>query len=217
MIESASTTFTRLGPSTATRAIASRMPGNAISTSITRLITSSTGPPKYPASDPNNIPSVDETETTEMPTSSEIRAPCRSRARMSRPSSSSPSGCARLGASSLRASSWAVGSYGQSDGPARAAAIARIMMNVPTRIISLQPYSRIEKPVGDIGQQIHRHIRDRDEQDAPLNERVIAKVDRLNQQPSDSRPGKDRFGDDGPGEHGPELQPDDGDDRNEAV
>jgi hypothetical protein len=39
-------TFLRLGPSTATSAIASRMPGNAMRMSIALLITSSIAPPK---------------------------------------------------------------------------------------------------------------------------------------------------------------------------
>ncbi len=43
---SARMTFVRPGPRTATSAIASRMPGNAIRMSIARLIRSSTAPPK---------------------------------------------------------------------------------------------------------------------------------------------------------------------------
>ena len=46
MTDSASTTFVRLGPSTATSAIASNKPGNASRMSTIRLMTSSTVPPK---------------------------------------------------------------------------------------------------------------------------------------------------------------------------
>ena len=42
---------------------------------MTRLMRSSTRPPKYPAIDPNNMPAADDTDTTAMPTINEMRAP----------------------------------------------------------------------------------------------------------------------------------------------
>jgi hypothetical protein len=105
MIVSATSTFARLGPSTATTAIASRSPGNASSVSITRLITSSTRPPKYPATEPSVVPTTADTSTTVSPTANEIRAPATMRDRMSRPSSSRPKRCVALGPASRSGSS----------------------------------------------------------------------------------------------------------------
>src|SRR4029079_8243945 len=136
----------------------------------------------------------EDTDTTARPTISEIRAPCNKRARMSRPSSSSPKGCARLGASKRRASSCADESYGHTSGPMRAATMARITIRVPTRIMSVEPDARIKKSVCEIGKQVHRDIGDGDEENASLNERVIAKADRLDEQSPEARPCEDRFG-----------------------
>ena len=54
-------------------------------------------------------------------------------------------------------------------------------------------------------------------QDAALNERVVAESDRLNQQPADARPRKNRLGDHRAGQHGAKLQTDHRDDGNQAV
>ena len=62
-----------------------------------------------------------------------------------------------------------------------------------------------------------RDVGDGDEQDAALHRRIVARADRLHQQPSDARPREDRFGDHRAGQHRPELQPEHRDDRNEAV
>ena len=126
----------RLGPSTATSAIASRMPGNASSTSIIRPSASSTHPPAYPATAPTIVPTVAEIDTTASPTISEIRAPMSRRARMSRPSSSRPNGCCQDGPSSRCGRFCAAGSYGTSHGPATAAIAVKATIANPMRRVT---------------------------------------------------------------------------------
>ncbi len=87
-------------------------------------------------------------------------------------------------------------------------------MTAPTRSMRLiEADAWIEQAVGDVGQQVHRHVGDGNQQDASLDERVVAKRDRLNEQSPDARPRKDGFRDHRPGEDGAKLQPEDGDDR----
>src|SRR5262245_17817900 len=227
MIVSANRTLPRLGPSTATRAIASNRPGNASRTSMILLTRSSTTPPKYAATAPSVVPTSADTETTVRPTRNEIRAPASTRARMSRPSSSSPKRCDPLGPSNLSASSWPAGSYGVSSGPATAATAVIAMMDAPiqssvrcgrlARAPSFIPNPRIEETVCEIDEQVHRHIGDRDQQNAALNGRIVARADRLNEQAAHARPRKNRLGDDRAREHGAKLKTEHRDDRNQAV
>ncbi len=81
-----------LGPRTDTSAIASSRAGSVSITSVKRIRTKSTLPPKNPAQSPIATPMVMVTIIAAMPTSSEIRAPKMIRERMSRPSASVPSG-----------------------------------------------------------------------------------------------------------------------------
>src|SRR5688500_12724265 len=161
--------------------------------STTRLIASSTRPPKYPAIDPSMMPITDDTPTTTIPTSSEIRAPDRTRAKMSRPSSSGPNQCRPVGPSSRRASSCAAGSNGESQGPKTAANAAMTTMAAPNLLIS---NSRVEHAVHKIREEVHGDVRHRDEQNASLHDRIVAEPDRLNEQPANAGPREDRFGDD---------------------
>src|SRR5436190_13951645 len=170
--------------------------------------------------DPSSMPTVEDTDTTAMPTSIEMRAPDSRRARMSRPSSSSPNGCDRLGGSSRRANSCPAGSYGEIAGPTSAATIAIETMRRPTLIIigrSLEADPRIQPAVRQVRYEVDEHVGDRDEQNAALHQRVVAEADRLDQQPPDARPRENRLRDDRPGQHRAELEPDDRDDRDEAV
>ena len=135
---SASTTFARLGPSTATSAIASRIPGNAISTSMTRLI-SIVDHAAEVAGDRSEQHADEPTRPTRRRCRRAARCarPTRMRARMSRPSSSRPSGCDEVGPSSRCASSCAARIVRHQQ-RARAAppATATSTMATPTRIIS---------------------------------------------------------------------------------
>src|SRR5262249_4175014 len=162
--------------------------------------------------EPSTVPTPADTETTVMPTRNEIRAPASTRARMSRPSSSRPNGCDVLGPASRRASSCAAGSTWATSGPTIAASAPKTTMTAPIRSMSVETNARIQKPVHDVGDEVHRDVGDRDEENAALHERIVAERDRLDQQPTDARPREDGLGDDGARQHGAELQPEHGDD-----
>jgi hypothetical protein len=102
-------------PSTATSAIASRMSGNDIMASTTRMIGPSSRR-KYPAASPSTTPQATEIATTSAPIMSEYRAPKITRENTSRPSSSVPNQCAARGLCSRSTIRSAVGSYGVSQG-----------------------------------------------------------------------------------------------------
>ena len=158
-----------------------------------------------------------------------MRAPASTRARMSRPSSSRPNGCAtarprqpqrqilrrRIERRQRRPDQRR---QRRDDDDARAepadasCADLRAVSRTITHSGSADRGGR--RPVD---QQVHRHVGDRDQQDAALHQRVVAEADRLNQQPADARPREDRLGDDRAGQHGAELQAEDRDDRDQAV
>src|SRR5258706_15578148 len=58
---------------------------------------------------------------------------------------------------------------------------------------SLITDARIEEAVRQIDEEIHRDVGDRDEQNAALHRRVVARANRLDQQTTDAGPGKNRF------------------------
>src|SRR5262245_2631118 len=124
------------------------------------------------------MPTLADTETTTRPTSSEMRAPARTLARMSRPSSSRPNQCAADGPASRSGRSCMAGSPIGSSGPISAASTAIETMAAPTLLIA---NPRIDDAVHEVGDQIDANVGNRDEQDAPLHERVVAKADRLNE------------------------------------
>src|SRR6516225_6516323 len=111
------------------------------------------------------------------------------------------------------------------DGPRSARSAAPTTMKVPILSIPcfltfwslIEPNPWIEQAVHEIRQHVHRDVRDRDEEDAALDHRVVAKTDRLDEEPAHTGPGEDRFGNDRAGQHRPKLQAEDSDDRDEAV
>src|SRR5262245_37615439 len=88
---------------------ASRIAGNAMSASITRMMTASARGTK-PATSPGTAPRSAVTARTEAPTSSESRMPCTTRAKRSLPKSSVPNQWRGDGAASVACTSRAVGS-----------------------------------------------------------------------------------------------------------
>ena len=56
-----------------------------------------------------------------------------------------------------------------------------------------------------------------DQQQAALDDRVVALEDRIDHPFADARPGKDRLGEDGAGQQHADLQADGGDDRDQAL
>ena len=75
----------------------------------------------------------------------------------------------------------------------------------------------IDQRVDEVGEKIDEHVGDRDQQDAALQQRIVARLDGLHGQAADARPGENRFGDDGAGEQRAELQAEDGEDGNQRV
>jgi len=83
--------FHWLGPTTAARKIAKVSAGSASHVSVTRMITWSTQPPRYPDRMPSVVPRRPATMTAVKPTTMETRAPKMRRDSTSRPTWSVPS------------------------------------------------------------------------------------------------------------------------------
>src|SRR6185295_15955880 len=164
--------------------------------------------------DPRTVPTSDEIDTTTRPTSREMRAPASTREKMSRPSSSSPNQCVAEGPSRRWANSCAAGSKRANAGPSNAATIATSTIAPPSLLIA-DP--RIDEAVQQVRDEVHADVRHCDEQDASLDERVIAEPNRLNEKPADPGPREDRLGDDRARQHRTELQADERDHWNQAV
>src|SRR5205814_4654806 len=143
-----------------------------------------------------------------------MRAPASTREKMSRPSSSSPNQWIADGPSRRLERSCAAGSKRATAGPNNAAITAMRTMAAPILLIA---NARIDEAVHQIRQQVHPDIRHRDQQNAPLHERIVAKADRLNQQASNAGPRKYRLRDNRSRQHGAELQADERDDGDQAV
>src|SRR5215472_7130444 len=77
--------------------------------------------------------------------------------------------------------------------------------------------ARIDVGVEHVHQQIDGDVDDENEQDAPLDERIVARPDGLNQEPPESRISEHGFGDDGAADEARQHQPDHGDERQQRV
>src|SRR5690606_10026779 len=97
----------------------------------------------------------------------------------------------------------------------RALTIAAVPPVVSPASVIADP--RIDEGVDQVDGQVDEHEGHGDDEDAGLDYRVVVAVDRLGQQPPDAWPGEDRFGDDGPAQKVPCLQPYDGGDGDECV
>ena len=71
--------------------------------------------------------------------------------------------------------------------------------------------------ISDIGEQIYQNIGQGDYQNTTLEERIIAKVDRLDQESSQTGPGENCFCDYGAGQKHAELESENGNDRDTSV
>ena len=85
-------TFSRPGPRMVTMMSARRIPGNASSTSTSRMSARSTQPPRIPATSPTRPPDTIAIATAAKPIESDARPPSMSRSKTSRPNWSVPSG-----------------------------------------------------------------------------------------------------------------------------
>src|SRR5512140_398555 len=229
--ESANRTFPNEGPRTAAIPMASRIPGNASRTSQAPVKIRSATPPRKPAREPAARPMRSEIPTVPNPTARERRAPWISRERTSRPNLSCPSQWDAEGpvspSSSVCASGWAGASTGgkmagRRNGRRRTIPTAAPRCRAVRRRSARKPDpsliadSRVETCAQDVRRQVHRHGGKGDDEDAPLYQRVVPRVDRLDQEAADPWPGEDRLRDDAPRKHRAERQSqrrDDGDER----
>src|SRR5687768_3027790 len=88
---------------------------------------------------------------------------------------------------------------------------------VRSAIGSTEPDPGVEIAVRHVDDQVHDHVRDRDDQCEALDDHVVAAGDRLVKRPPDAGQVEHGFGEDGPREKRAELQPDDGHDRQQRV
>src|SRR5919108_5846419 len=88
---------------------------------------------------------------------------------------------------------------------------------VAVTAMSGEPDPRVDHRVEEVDQQVDEDEGRGHDQHAAADERVVARVDRLDGEAAEPRPGEDRFGEDRPAEEEAELQPDDRQDRDERV
>src|SRR2546428_6965016 len=75
----------------------------------------------------------------------------------------------------------------------------------------------VDGGVEDVGEQIDPHHDDRDEEADALDDRVVARLDRLVDPETDTRPGEDRLGEDLAGQQATNLKPDDRQHRDQRL
>src|SRR5437762_274460 len=203
------------GPSAATIPSASRIAGNAKNTSITRPITRSAMPPRYPDTRPRTPPTSVAAATDSTATCMERRAPNSTRLKRSRPSASVPNGNAGVGAARRSDESCSGSRSGRRPTPsataAKIATIARPTRATGSRAIAASTPARPKRNVAgalreaDSGiqvaiQKVHHdvecHEQDRDREDSALNQRVVALHDGGEEHAADTRDGEDLLDDD---------------------
>src|SRR5262245_5050138 len=166
-----------------------------------RMMSWSTQRPTKPARRPHSEPATAASAVAARPTTSEMRAPKRSRLRRSRPNSSVPRGCPAV--------KMAAGSRGASHGATRASTAITITRARPKRAAALRRNTRttsviadagVEHRVEEIDDQIDHHEGGGDEQHAPLHERIVARLDGPHHHGAEPRPREHRLGQDGTAE-----------------
>src|SRR5262245_27844409 len=165
------------------------------------------------------------------------REPHGSRVKMSRPKLSVPNRCVDDGGSRLLARSVLTGSKGVKTGAARAAATTSPTMSRPIHAergrasrrgasrpaeatgtapaMSVVADTRVEEGVGEVGQQVHQDHEDREHEGQSLHHRIVTTECGLDEQKPRPGDGVHRFRYDGSTHQEPEIDPQDGDGRDE--
>src|SRR5438105_809206 len=78
-------------------------------------------------------------------------------------------------------------------------------------------YPRIDHAVEHVDDEIDADDDRRDQQNAALDNRIIARLDAVDQPIADARPGENRFGEDRARQQQTDLEADDGDDRDQRI
>src|SRR5712691_11689651 len=199
-------TFLGSGPSAATIPSASRIAGNAKNTSITRPITRSAIPPRYPDTSPRTPPTTVAAATENTATCIERRAPNSTRLKRSRPRASVPKGNAAAGAARRSAETCGGSRSGRKPTPRVTAAYTATMTRPASAIGSraiaasapVRPRpnaagalreadSGIQVAIQKVHHDVERHEEDRDREDSALNERVVTLHDGGEEHAADTR------------------------------
>ena len=129
--------LTMPGPSAPTIAMARMSPGTDRNTSVTRMMTSCTQPPTYPAIMPSGTPMSIATPVTMSAIWRVTRAPTTTRVKMSLPTSSVPNQCTESGGWSLRSMCTApAASSGNGTNHGPTAAVSRNAATMPSPSIA---------------------------------------------------------------------------------
>src|SRR6266446_1532175 len=221
------TTFLKLGSDTATSTTAIRMVGNDSPMSVRRMRTVSVRPPRYPEISPSSVPNVPATPMATIEARSEIRLPQMIRLSTSRPKRSVPSGCSRsprsihTGGMDFCVMSPSVGLWGARYGANTAVktSAARTMPgNHGSESLGTgTPDPRVEIAVQHVHEEVARQVERAQHEHAGLHDRIVARGDRLEDQPSEARPGEHGLGDDGAAEELHEQHDGEGDDGQQRV
>src|SRR3989338_3002108 len=165
------------------------------------------------------MPISTESATVLVPTRAEMRAPYRIRLRMSRPSLSVPKRCSPEEGRRSCSSFCSVGLWGAIRGAsaARPSSAARIMTPARSNRLSAIAHPRIHQAIENVGQEVHHEIRRGDDQDAPLSQRIVPGLDRLDGKTPDPRPGEDGLRNDRARQQGAELESQNGNDRQKRI
>src|SRR5262249_34075604 len=226
------TMFISLGPTMAARKIAHVSPGIASQASVTRMMTWSTQPPRYPDRIPSVVPSTPAKITAVKPTTIDTRAPKISRDSTSRPTWSVPSRCVMLppcchaGGRKRSPSSPTCGSCGamKSAKIASTANTSRMLIgnsgrpsrrndarrpgNVRTAArLTLIANPRIDHGVREVHREVDDHDHEPTEDDRRLHHGEVAERNALVEQPPDARPREDSLDYDGDIDHEDEIDP----------
>src|SRR5437867_5434189 len=222
-----STTLRKLGSDTATITTAMRIVGSERPMSVSRMSTASVRPPRYPETRPSSVPSVPATPMATSETTSEIRLPQMMRLSTSRPKRSVPSGCSgsprsiQMGGIDFLTRSPSVGLWGARYGANSAVTTSAPRMRPANqgscRLRGVMTNPRVEIAVEQVHAQVAGEIEGTQHQHARLHDRVVARGDRLEDQPAQSRPREHGLGDDGAAQELHEEQDGEGDDRKQRV
>src|SRR2546430_2071589 len=229
-------TFLGSGPSAATIPSASRIAGNAKNTSITRPITRSAMPPRYPDTSPRTLPTSVAAATENTATCIERRAPNSTRLKRSRPSASVPNGNSALGAARRSDESCNGSRRGRNPTPraiaAYTATMTRPVSAMGSRAIAASTRVRprpsaagalreadsgIQVAIQKVHDDVERDKEDRDREDSALNERVVALHDGGEKHAADARDREDLLDDDRAAEKLSDLDPEERHDHDEPV
>src|SRR5450631_357834 len=230
------------GPSAAAMPSASRMAGNDIRASISRMIAPSSLR-NCAAITPMTALHRPEATQTAKPTDSEIRAPYSTRVKMSRPNMSVPNQNASEGGRKRKRTRIAEGSTGEISGASRAANISTRMMQKPIMKerwrsrrcqmpwprgavitvasdpapVSVMTHSRISQGVKNIDDQIDHNEGEAQDQHGALHQRIVAGHDRLDHHAADPRQREHLFDDDGAADRRAEKDAGGRDDQDQGV